>query len=93
MAKTIKKVLEKIDEDVAKKRKINVPYDSPPWSEPWKPSQPNPYTPYRPSKDGEDGWDKWVKHNRWMAKYCPDCEDKEYPHKEYPRASSAGTSA
>ena len=93
VAKTIKKVLEKIDEDVAKKRKINVPYDSPPWSEPWKPSQPNPYTPYRPSKDGEEGWDKWVKHNRWMAKYCPDCEDKEYPYKEYPRASSAGTSA
>lgn len=93
VAKKIKKVLEKIDEDVAKKRKINVPYDSP-WSEPWKdvdpwkPSQPNPYAPYRPSKDGEEGWDKWVKYNQWMGKYCSDCD-----YKDYPGAYQAGASA
>ena len=93
VAKTMKKVLEKIDEDVAKKRKINVPYDSPwpdPWKDvdPWKPSQPNPYAPYRPSKDGEEGWDKWVKYNQWMGKYCSDCD-----YKDYPGAYQAGASA
>jgi hypothetical protein len=77
-AEEMKKKMTKIWEDAAKKRKGKSPYDDPPWGDPWKektPWKPNPYEPYKPS---DDGWDKWVKHNPWMAKYCPDCEDKQH---------------
>ena len=71
--------MRKIWEDAEKKkRKGKSPYDDHPWGDPWKkktPWKPNPYEPYKPS---DDGWDKWVKHNPWMAKYCPDCEDKQH---------------
>jgi|TARA_B100001105_G_scaffold250991_2_gene240106 hypothetical protein len=74
----MKKKMRKIWEDAEKKKKKGSPYDDPPWGDPWKektPWKPNPYEPYKPS---DDGWDKWVKHNPWMAKYCPDCEDKQH---------------
>ena len=85
----LRKKMEKIW-DEADKKKRKTPYDDPPWGggDPWTPKdpwKPNPYEPYKPS---EDGWDKWVKHNPWMAKYCPNCEDQEHSS-DYEAGASA----